>query len=1162
MTTGERILNALTIVGYVFVGLFVFVAIYLGIAYAAGYFNPQREPVVGLKFTSTEQVVISENGGKATLQIVSSSATIETDENGEVVVTDPATPTEIRLTVRDPFGSTNNNIISIPSTVMSGDTFEITAKTYDLDGEEWNVGGDCYIYAETADRTYRALPIHVFVDIPVKEIRISAASATGDDLNLDTADFIKDDVVHLTASVYPANALNPHYNGVAGEPKVIEFLSGDTLRAVIRDRHSGIITIVTPDVNTSDEPVTDPTLVTITARMSSTYAYEIQENFDIVATCDLRIFPLQLDEIVIQNADYSDAADMIEFDLNLDSDAEPLRFSSSATGDSSIINLDIFLKPEKYNTDSSTDPLSSLMQQLQMTYVSSLEGFTPALTITPVLENGINIWTVRANRALEPNEQVSLRIGLTGRPAKNIERLVQINYTTPEELIFVNEEGVETNQIVLQIVKEGDERQPTQETNLGLNTNYRLAPTYTNATTPTFTKIVYFVQNEDAVKYNETGSYIIEVNEYGQILETDGLDYIVAAGAGNILVTPYVVRTNSAGEPVDCNYNVIKEGTALGVRTINKNSSERVTEEGYYIAYNDYEYDSILITVEEILTKFDIYTDPEFRNMLDTTNNNSESPLRIGTGSINQKTLYAKPNSPLALPLNRSEYLEWRHEFGNISFQTNQGTDGLQVPNRELSNVYFRESVIETGYQRYIEFSVYTLAASETRSMMNIFLTDDNGTNLRSLTTSQIFINAYNIHVEKQNIVTQGTQISDSVNQEFSNIKNWQLFLNISETQQTYNNKNYTWLYWRQADGSIITLPEIEYLASDEWMTAGFQPSVGIDNPVIRFYALDYTTETYDLSATDPIYKGLDIRDVINLELDLSISSNIEIYNKKWEIINSVLNSATADEYASIENIDFDKDPSTSSTPTIQIKKELPSNCWLFMVYTVDDPESNAEPEFIRIDYNFPSVQFFDYSALLQAGGNVDIESGNYVITSEDSTLYFHQANFLSALVYDSRTSSISDIDDVYDAFTDTVTNDGFTKVITDAKNTYAANYANMFDSNNNSRIYFDFEMVDSITEIGSDETINGYFLSIGLNTDSYQIRPAEANNVYNLSMTRSVNFVLYAGLTDEIWADPENALGQFEELNAYFQHLIPVTSTIDINIMVENGEIVTITQS
>ena len=38
MTRGEKVLNALTIVGYVFVGLFIFVAAYLAIAYAAGYF--------------------------------------------------------------------------------------------------------------------------------------------------------------------------------------------------------------------------------------------------------------------------------------------------------------------------------------------------------------------------------------------------------------------------------------------------------------------------------------------------------------------------------------------------------------------------------------------------------------------------------------------------------------------------------------------------------------------------------------------------------------------------------------------------------------------------------------------------------------------------------------------------------------------------------------------------------------------------------------------------------------------------------------------------------------------------------------------------------------------------------------------------------------------
>ena len=1157
MTTGERILNALTIVGYVFVGLFVFVAIYLGIAYAAGYFNPQREPVVGLQFTNSDEVIISENGGTATLQIVSSSATIETDENGEQIITDPATPTEVRLTVRDPYGSTNNSIISVPSTVMTGETFTITANTYDLDGEDWNVGGDCYIFAETADRTYRALPIHVFVDIPVKEIIISATNpTTGEAINLDVADFIKDDEVNLTASVYPANALNPHYNGEAGEPKVIEFLSSDTLRAMIRDRYSGLVSIVTPDVNTSDEAVTEPTLVTITARMPSTYA---TDGFDITATCDLRIFPLQLDEIQIQNGDYDDAADMIEFDLDLDPDAEPLRFSASATGNSDIINLDIFLRPEKYNSASSTDPLSNLMQQLQMTYVSSIEGFTPALTITQVLENGVVVWTVRANRTIEPNEQVSLVIGLTGRPAKNIERLVQINYTTPEELIFVDESGVETNQITLQIVKDGDERQPTQETELGLVTNYQLAPTYTNSSTPTFTKIVYFIQNEDAYKYNETGSYIIEVNEYGQVLETGGLDYIVAAGAGTIQVTPYVVRTNSAGEPVDCNYRVITEGTALGVRTINRNSSEPVTEAGYYIAYNDYTYDPITINVEEILTNFSIYTDPEFRNVLDTTNNNSDSPLRIGTSAINSKTLYAKPNSPLALPLNRAEYLEWRHEFGNIHFTSRQSEGSLQIPNEDLSNVDFRESVTEEGYQRYIEFSVSTQAATETRSMLTIFLTDENGANIRSLTT-QIYINAYNIHVEEQNIVTEGTQISDSVSQQFSNIKNWQLFLNISETQQTYNNRNYTWLYWRQADGSIPTMPDIEYVASDEWTSAGFRPSVGIDNPIIRFYAFDYTSETYDLSDTDPLYQNLDIRQVINLEFDLTDPTQASMNTLKWEIINSLLNSTTVDEYATIETIDYDNDASTASTQTIQIKKELPSNYWLFMVFMVDDPESTAEPEFIRIDYNFPEVHFFDYTALLQAGGSYDIETENYIITEDSNTLYFQQSNFLGGLVYNPLTDSITEINDVYDPYTDSVLLDGFTKIITDAQNTYSANYANMFTGS--SRLYFNFEMVNSITDIGTDEEITGYFLSIGLNTNSYRIRESDVDSVYTMSMTRSTNFVLYAGFTEEIWADPENALGQFETLDQYFQYLVPVSSTIDINIMIQGGEIVTITQS
>ena len=1155
MTKGEKVLNALTIVGYVFVGLFVFVAIYLSIAYAAGYFNPQKQPVVGLKFTTSEQIVISENGGKATLCIVSSDAVISTDDDGNLVIDDPATPTEVRLTVRNVYdGAIDNSIISVPSTVMTGDPFEITALINELDGFDSNVGGDCFIYAETADGLYRALPISVFVDVPVKEIELSAVNPLNNQpIDLTTADFIWGDQIQFIANVYPKRALNPHTNGTAAENKKIEFSSGVTSSvAPVGDLYSGLFTVEyrgDSNVITSDEEITDPQLVTITAQMMSTYGAQAN---DIIAECQLRLFPLQLHEIIIQNPDFSDSADSINLDLIFDNQT-PVRFSATDTGDSSIINLDIFLEPVRYNADNNSNPLSYLLSNLNMIAKSSLTDFPEnALDINSVLVNGVPVWTVTPLRTLEPNEEVSIEIGFRNDPnsttlIKSIERVVEIDYTTPENLQFLDENGAVVNEITLQIAKEGDEVIPWAEA----TPNYQLKYQYSNTTTPTFTKVVYFVNNDN--KYNETGSLIIDVNDVGEILKTNGLDFVRALGAGTIQITPYVVRTNKDGVPVDRNYNPIAEGAALGIRTITKGSTEPITDAGYYVAYTDNEYAPITINVEELLISLTVYTDEEMTQELTDENNSSVNPLRIGTLMLNEKVLYAKPNSPLALPKDKREYTQWATKFGNIVFRTNyqgeSGSGALIVPGDiSDSNVSFKETTGEDGsYQRYFTFSVYTTNAFEVQGIVSIFLEPDN--QIGSSLSKQIHISAENIHVADINIDTSNSQILDSVGI-YNNTKYWELFLNISDTTNVYNNKNYLRLYWTQSDSSAIVLPGVEYLASEEWATAGFRPSVGIDGPIINFYAFDYT-EKYNLSDTDSQFQNLDIRDIINLKLDTAIPEYAEIYAKKWEILNSLMQSTEANKYAKVENVNLGGS-GTVSTSTIQFLDELPANYCLFMVYSVDDTDSTAEPDFVRIEYNFPSVHFFDYDLVY---GNTN-DAGDIVITQEENSLYFQQANFLLALCYDPM--SVSYTDDVYDPATDVVSDSSFKRINSDIINTYNGNYSNCFESPNNSKDYFEFDMANRLpTE--EEETTSGNYWTISLDTEAFRIQAAEEDSTYTLTANRSINFVFDVRWTDDLWANPDS-LGQFDLLDSYFQQTKNVSSVYTINIIVEKGQIVTAT--
>ena len=217
-STGKSILNALTIIGYVCVGIYAVCAIYLIVLLAIGYFNPNSAPPTGLKFNEENQVVISENGGTASLKVLDINAVISTGENGEQIIEDNTSPTEVRLTVRDMLGNIVTNIISVPETVMSGESFDITAVTVEeeYNGQVYtnNVGGDCFLIAETTDGLYHSNPLPIFVDVPIQSFTISAVDPeTQESISLEEDAFIYDDQLQLNVSVFPERALNPHTNG-------------------------------------------------------------------------------------------------------------------------------------------------------------------------------------------------------------------------------------------------------------------------------------------------------------------------------------------------------------------------------------------------------------------------------------------------------------------------------------------------------------------------------------------------------------------------------------------------------------------------------------------------------------------------------------------------------------------------------------------------------------------------------------------------------------------------------------------------------------------------------------------------------------------------------------------------------------------------------------
>ena len=138
------------------------------------------------------------------------------------------------------------------------------------------------------------------------------------------------------------------------------------------------------------------------------------------------------------------------------------------------------------------------------------------------------------------------------------------------------------------------------------------------------------------------------------------------------------------------------------------------------------------------------------------------------------------------------------------------------------------------------------------------------------------------------------------------------------------------------------------------------------------------------------------------------------------------------------------------------------------------------------------------------------------------------------------------------------VSDSSFKRINSDIINTYNGNYSNCFESPNNSKDYFEFDMANRLpTE--EEETTSGNYWTISLDTEAFRIQAAEEDSTYTLTANRSINFVFDVRWTDDLWANPDS-LGQFDLLDSYFQQTKNLSSVYTINIIVEKGQIVTAT--
>lgn len=984
----ESILNAMTILGIVLVSFILVVGVALGIMLAAGVFKEHYDPLVGLKFNKTESQVILDNGG--TIELIVTANTAEVTSSG-VVITDETVDTNIKLTVRNSRNVIDNTIIEVPSVVKKGEPFVVKAKLAE-DGS--NKGGTCYINAETSDMMYRvATPIEIKVDVPVEKVTVNAVDASsGKALDIQTTQFIYQDEANLSVTVEPERSL--YIFGDKTQKKEITYVSSAPLLANV-GYSTGVLEIEYNPSYASDEPCTEPLdTAFITARIQKYSLYDNTGNNIVSSKVELGLYPLQLGQILIKDKVYSDAESV--FKTNLFSGSS-LKVSAEETGVSGVLNLNVYLEPTIVKSTSSDDynPLSDLSNlQFGVAIENQNTNAPNAIDVvsTTLTYNGkpVSYWEIKPNRLLEGNEKAYLTIGMLDRSEKfTIKRAISVNEVMVSKNTFeyTNESGTVVYSLNMTIKKTSDlDEEPTGD-------NKKIAYTFGTGTDaePTFKKVVTFVAKtssaltEAPINRNEVNSLILDADETTYQLANyidDNYFYIQPRGAGSVKICSYLVRTNEAGQPIDAFYNIIDDTKATETGYTNAtgfcfvNNIEQA-QKGQYIVQQELK--ELAVTVRETLTDFTFYTSSDFSE--DTKVNS----IVMGTTNVNKVTLYAKPNSTLAIAESSTAFALGGYSQINIKENEITGLSKIftSLPGGGVLSSYaqaYKNSGTKytENYLRWLQFDLSTNSSSEstTPKERKIVLSWNTGVTLDNtasfdVTTIDVPVSYITIDDKtdttgKYNPVNYGIDVSSDY---------WHMLLRpaISNTEKVMyaypnptetdaNNKEnrtyYRLTYSNSASGDgDVTIPECKCVASEEYLSKGLikAPSGGNVSPWLFIFDDSIVSTENPISVTvgETIVESKTLKGV--MKLLYSSSTADETKELIWKELArrmdvSVTTSANnASDYVTLDGT------------TLYIKQALPENHSMYLFYSSTEGDTYTEkfsdfmPIAVHLDYSWPT---------------------------------------------------------------------------------------------------------------------------------------------------------------------------------------------------------------
>ncbi len=999
----EGFLSGMTVVGLVLVSFVVFVSIALCIMLATGYFNKRTEPLVGLAFDTTETVVIAENGGKINLTVLG------LDETGETKYTVPA---DVKLTVRNTSNVADDTIISVPEIIKTGEEFEVEAILDELDN--FNVGGTCYIYAETVDQIYRvATPLKVCVDVPVSEVSITATNPNNNEpLDLETAKFIYDDRVQLKANVVPERA--QYVYGDTTQKKTIRFTSDNTDNASV-DFNTGLVEVEYNPNYISDEELTEPLdYASITVNVN-TYASALETQM-VSNTCQLGLYPLQLGKIIIQNEDFDNVND--KFSTKLFS-ANTLKLSAEETGVDGVINLNVFLEPVIYNPDNNPNPISDLFGFTMKCYSSNQAEPLNIITehVVDYLGRRVSYWEIDPVKLKQTGETLQVVMNIDGHSEQlAISRELNIYAETPESFHFENDEGIELSHsdgVKLEITKYDDASQPNVLT--PTNVHY----VYTDANEPSFTKFVFFLGSN--ANKNEVGSQIILADDTTRQITTTLSDTLIInpCGAGTVEIVPYLVVTNKSGQPIDKDGKIIvtgKDAQELGVNEVlatgicDYNSEAALS--GEYLRYKAYS--SLPVKVSEKLTQLTLYKDANLTEELLSSDTN---PYILGTTFANAIEIFAKPNSALALPEDPVYYSEFIKQYGAIKFvegvKKNPGDCVFTLPDLTTSASATNFQSIGTKgsetYKRCMYFKIQANSPIEKETVSIRYNTADE--TVSAVTT--LYLNSIDVPIS-------GIEIDKIFNKDVTyELKEWKFDMKVSSETITYNKMNYARVTYSDNGGQIV-LPRAKFYISEEHEALGIKSPTSTKDET-EFYVFD-TTVTAMINGTER-----SLLEILSLAYNLTPAD--ENYAYAWAYIKENLLTTANKELAR----DYIAKTNTANGlgHTLNIKKALPANYQAFMFYRAVENDAvvsidQVKPDMVMLKYAWPEVVTTKLISLDETEENITtIDNVKYYnISQADGASvrsFLYESVLLSNISYVDSVGAIQEvnINNVYSITTD-----------------------------------------------------------------------------------------------------------------------------------------------